>query len=75
MLIYYLFSYFLSLTISQQQRLNDEDEKLVQELYGGEDGVFVKRIAEPDDDEYSSDFESEDAMRSLLVEKVEGVCL
>jgi hypothetical protein len=48
----------------------------VRELYGGaDDGVFVKRIAEPEnDDEYGSDYESEDAMKSLLITGVDGVC-
>eukprot|EP00026_Physarum_polycephalum_P011840 Phypoly_transcript_12085.p1 GENE.Phypoly_transcript_12085~~Phypoly_transcript_12085.p1 ORF type:complete len:382 (+),score=95.88 Phypoly_transcript_12085:35-1147(+) len=59
----------------EQQRLNEEDEALVRELYGGsEDGVFVKRIAEPEnDDEYGSDYETEDAMKSLLITKVDGM--
>ena len=57
----------------QQQRLNEEDEALVRDVYGGaEDGVYVKRLAEVED-EYGSDFESEDAMRSLLIVEVEGV--
>ena len=48
----------------------------MRELYGGaDDGVYVKRIADPDGDDYGSDFETEDAMRSLLVEEVEGVCI
>jgi hypothetical protein len=44
----------------------------VRELYG-EDGVYVKRIAEPEDDDYGDDL-NEDEMRSLLTAKVEGVC-
>jgi hypothetical protein len=65
-------SFFL-FSFTQQKQLTEEDEALVRELYGADEGgVYIKRIAEPDDDGYGSELD-ELAMKSLLIEQVDGV--